>query len=233
MMYELSRKRVVMFVGAFGSGKTEIAINYALYCKNIGQKVSLVDFDLVTPYFRVRNVQSLLNEPNIEVIQPPKELSGVDLPVYSPRVLSVLRNQDTKLIIDVGGDEIGSRPLGSLGEQLKQNDYDAFLVVNAHRPFTSNPEKIQKVMNRIKEVSNIEITGLISNTYLGEQTTVQGILQGYEIVRKVAQENSLKILAICVPTFLENEFSSNQQFDVPIVSIKRYLTLPWEGKENG
>ncbi len=45
---------VVILVGSFGSGKSEIAVNLSLGFAARGQQVNLVDLDVVKPYFRCR-----------------------------------------------------------------------------------------------------------------------------------------------------------------------------------
>ena len=50
----MQHKRITLFAGHYGSGKTNIAVNYALYLKNLGKDVVVADLDIVNPYFRTK-----------------------------------------------------------------------------------------------------------------------------------------------------------------------------------
>ena len=80
-------KRLQVFIGNYGSGKTEIAINMALDASR-QNCVILVDLDVVNPYFRSSEKRDLLEQNNITVISPPYAMSTVDMPVISAQVES-------------------------------------------------------------------------------------------------------------------------------------------------
>ena len=53
-------KRVTLFMGHYGSGKTFVSVNYALALKKLGKKVSVYDLDIVNPYFRTVDAEKTL-----------------------------------------------------------------------------------------------------------------------------------------------------------------------------
>ena len=55
-------KRITLFAGHYGSGKTNIAVNYALHLKESGIDVKIADLDIVNPYFRTRDSEAELTE---------------------------------------------------------------------------------------------------------------------------------------------------------------------------
>ncbi|MDH7480255.1 MAG: hypothetical protein QHH02_09610, partial [Syntrophomonadaceae bacterium] len=116
--------KVTILTGHFGSGKTEIAINYALRLKaegGAGQEVALVDLDLVNPYFRSREARRVVEEGGVRMVIPPAEVLQTDLPVIPAAVFSVLdeaRNGNWQVVIDLGGDDQGALVLGQLRPQL-------------------------------------------------------------------------------------------------------------------
>jgi Mrp family chromosome partitioning ATPase len=77
---------IVIVVGNYGSGKTEVAINLAVHQHRLGTKVRMADLDLVNPYFRTREARTSLNALGIEVILPPEQLMQADLPILMPQV---------------------------------------------------------------------------------------------------------------------------------------------------
>src|SRR6056297_466048 len=122
-------KRITLFTGNFGSGKTEISLNYALHLRENNKKVAVVDLDVINPYFRSRAKSELMEEHDIEVIYP-KELKHADLPVITADIKKLLQNKEYYGVIDVGGDEDGATVLGSIADSLKETAYQLNLVVN-------------------------------------------------------------------------------------------------------
>ena len=96
---------IVVIVGNYGSGKTEVAVNLAVHQKQAGKDVQIADLDLVNPYFRTREAKEALEKRGIKVVLPPKKYLQADLPVLSPMVSGIIRKPAELAIIDVGGDE--------------------------------------------------------------------------------------------------------------------------------
>lgn len=134
------RKRVTVFVGHFGSGKTEIALNGALDLAAAGERVVVADLDVVKPYFRSRSARAILSDAGIELLAPTGANIHSDLPIIVPQIRSRLRDSNRRLIMDVGGDDIGARVLGSLADVVPLDDTDCLLVLNFRRPSTPDPE---------------------------------------------------------------------------------------------
>ena len=127
---------MTIFVGHFGSGKTEIALNGALELAAGGRAVTLADLDVVKPYFRSRSARDILSRAGIELLAPTGANVHADLPIIVPQIRSQLRDSNRRLIMDVGGDEVGARVLGSLSDVVPFDDTDCFLVLNFRRPST-------------------------------------------------------------------------------------------------
>lgn len=105
-------KRVRFFVGHYGSGKTEVSVNYAAKLKEDFDKVVLVDLDIVNLYFRSREAEDKLEDLGIKVISSSIKASAVDIPAVSAQSVMPLLNEDYQGVIDVGGDPVGARALG-------------------------------------------------------------------------------------------------------------------------
>ena len=58
-------KRLTLFAGHYGSGKTNLALNYALWLKGRGLRVTAADLDIVNPYFRTKDGAALLEQAGI------------------------------------------------------------------------------------------------------------------------------------------------------------------------
>ena len=69
--------------GHYGVGKTNLSINLALDAAAAGAKVTLVDLDVVNPYFRSTEYRALLEEAGVRVIAPVFAEAGTSLDVPS------------------------------------------------------------------------------------------------------------------------------------------------------
>jgi len=219
-------KRIKIFVGGFGSGKTEIAINYSIYCRKNYTKVAIVDLDIVNPYFRTREARDALNLKGVEVVAPEGKLTYTDVPLISPEIKGLIQNPDYCLILDVGGDDVGSVVLGNFRNIIQDFGYEMLLVVNPYRPFARGVPQIKQMAQEIENRSRLKISGIISNPNLSRQTDEKIIKQGHILAKQASQKLNLPIKFIC----MDEQFSQKikqEDFIEPIFFIKRFMRLPW------
>lgn len=204
-----------VFVGLYGSGKTEIAINYAINLKKKFEKVAIADVDIVSPYFRVRDQQQIIEEMGIIVIIPPKALSKADLPMITASVAGYLDNPEYKVVLDIGGDERGIVALGYLRDHLFESNI--YLVVNTRRPFSQSTEQIVEIAKNLERRCGLKIDFLVNNTNLGSHTDVNMIKEGEEII-----DQASKILDKPVAfTVVANSISFKGKFE--LLYIERFV----------
>ena len=222
----ISYKRIKIFVGSFGSGKTEIAINYSIYCKKKYLQVAIVDLDIVNPYFRTREVKEDLFTKGIKVIAPSGEWAYADLPLISPEIKGLIQNVDYHLILDVGGDDIGSVVLSNFNPFIKNLDYEMLLVVNSYRPFTKGISQIKQIAQEIENSSRLRISGIISNPNLINQTNIEVIKEGHILIKEAAHKLKLPIKFISIDECFSKKIKQ-ENFKEPIFYLKRFMNLPW------
>jgi len=220
-------KHIKIFVGGFGSGKTEIAINYSIYCRKSYTKVAIVDLDIVNPYFRTREVRDALNLKGVEVVAPEGKLTYSDVPLISPEIKGLIQNPDYCLILDVGGDDVGSVVLGNFRNFIQDFGYEMLLVVNSYRPFTEGVNQIKQMAQEIENRSRLKIHGIVSNPNLSGQTDEKIIKQGHTLIKQASQELNLPIKFICVDKRFSKKIRK-ENFVEPIFYVKRFMRLPWE-----
>ena len=220
------RKRVTVFVGHFGSGKTEIALNGALELAAGGARVTLADLDVVKPYFRSRAAREILAEAGVELLAPPGANVHADLPIIVPQIRSHLRRSERRLILDVGGDEVGARVLGSLSDVLPTEETDCWLVLNFRRPSTPDPERAVEMVREIEAVGRISVAGLISNTHLMEETTPGIVVDGYRQAVETARLAEIPVIAVTVAEDLAADLR-DEEIECPIVSMRRVVKPPF------
>ena len=219
-------KRVTIFVGHFGSGKTEIALNGALQLAAAGERVTLADLDVVKPYFRSRSARAILVDAGIELLAPTGANIHADLPIIVPQIRSHLRRESGRLIMDVGGDDVGARVLGSLSDVVPVDDADCLLVLNFRRPSTPDPERALAMIREIEAVGRMPVTGLISNTHLMDETTAEVVLEGYRMARETAAAAMVPLVAVAVNGSIAPAFSG-QGLECPVISLRRIVKPPF------
>jgi len=213
-------------VGSFGSGKTEIAINYSIYCRKSYTKIAIVDLDIVNPYFRTREAKDTLILKGIKVISPEGKMTYADLPLISPEIKGLIQNPDYRVILDVGGDDVGTVVLGNFRHFIKDLDYEMLLVVNPYRPFTQSVPQIKQMAQEIENTSRLKINGIVSNPNLSSQTDEEIIKKGHILIKQAAKNMKMPIKFICI----DGRFSQKirqENFEEPIFYIKRFMHLPW------
>ena len=180
--------KINIFVGHYGSGKSEIALNYALLQKSKGKKVMLVDLDIVNPYFCLRELKELLQTEGIKLISADPSLSNAELMVVPKEVIEAFSNEDYEVIFDIGGDDSGSIVLGRYKNYFNLSNHEVFFVMNNKRPLTSDFIKAEKYLKDIETTSRLKVSSIISNANLSYETDIQDIIKGEEETIKLADK---------------------------------------------
>lgn len=221
-------KRILVIVGGYGSGKSEVAVNLARSLTETSSRpVAIADLDIVNPYFRSREATRRLLQLGIKPLHPEGALSHADLPIILPGVRGALEQFDGTLILDVGGDDVGARVLGSLSDAFPPDENEFLLVLNANRPFTATVDACKSLMAKIEASSRLRFTGIISNTHMLEFTTADTVRQGIQLAQALSDDTGLPIAFVAaMPEQLMQ--ISDSEIDVPVLVLNRLLLKPWE-----
>ncbi len=223
-------RKTHIFIGYYGSGKTELAINYATQLAGSSQPVALVDLDIVNLYFRSRETKDVLAAKGVEVIVSPGNLAQADLPALSPAILGVLQREGLKVVFDVGGDDAGATALGRFVRYIPEGSYNLFFVVNTYRPFTRTKAEIIKALRAIEAASRLKVTHLVSNSNLGGETDRECIVEGLSLVKEVAGELGLPVAFAGVPESLASQMEA-ELGNVPLMPLQLYMVPHWLREE--
>ena len=198
----MERKRITLFAGHYGSGKTNAAVNYAFALKNEGLEVTVADLDTVNPYFRAKDSEKELKESGISLIASEFANSNVDLPALPAEMYNVVFDKSRYAVLDIGGDDRGAFALGRYTPSiLEENDYDMFFVINCYRPLSSNPADTVEIMREIEAASGIPFNGIVNNSNLGPETTPETVRNSFEYAESISKLSGLKIKLTTVPDF--------------------------------
>ena len=204
-------KRITLFAGHYGSGKTNIAVNYALYLRSLENEVEIADLDIVNPYFRTKDSAAELAAAGIELISPAYANTNVDLPALPQEVYGLVQNTKKYAIMDIGGDERGALALGRYRPYiLEENNFEMVFVANFYRPLTRTAEEAIEVMREIETACGIPFTAIVNNSNIGEETTAEDVRASFSEVKRLSELTKLPILFTSVKESLLNEFEGEE-----------------------
>ena len=186
-------KDFIVITGHYGCGKTNFAINLAFDFVKSGRKVTVVDMDLINPYFRTSDFKGLLVEKGIEVITPVFGATNLDIPSLPANMYSIFEKKDSVVIVDVGGDDAGSTVLGRFKPQFDITDYDMLYVINRYRSMSTDLNEAVEVLEEIKAVSGLKPSKIINNSHLMSETTQNVFDEGVKFARETSEKTGLPI----------------------------------------
>lgn len=192
-------KRLTLLCGHYGSGKTNVAVNLAFYLKEQYNNVVVADLDIVNPYFRTKDSIEDFKARGIELICSEYANTNVDIPALPANMYRLTADKDITAVIDVGGDDRGAYALGRLVPEIKaENNFDMLMVINGYRPLTPDAQSTIEVMREIEEACKLKFTGLVNNSNIGEETTVEDIIKSIGYANEVSQASGLPIVMTSV-----------------------------------
>ena len=187
-------KRVTLFAGHYGSGKTNVAVNYALWLRQTHEKVAIADLDIVNPYFRTKDSEQRLRAAGIDLICSPYAGTNLDAPAMPAQTYALVADRETYGVLDVGGDDRGALALGRYVPSIRrEGDYEMLLVINRFRPLTQTGADAVTVMREIEAAAGLPFTGIVHNSNLGDETTAQDVLSSADYAEDISQRTGLPI----------------------------------------
>ena len=219
----MTPKRVTLFAGHYGSGKTNIAVNYALHLKKNGYSVMIADLDIVNPYFRTKDSEDELKQEGIDLVCSQFANTNLDIPSLPQSVYRVVHDKDTYAVMDIGGDDAGAVALGRFAPFLnEENNYEMLFVANFFRPLTRTAKEAYEVMKEIEAVSSMKFTGIVNNSNLGEMTTAEDILSTQKYVDELCQISSLPLVFTSVEQGLYDDINTEKENLFPLKLQNKY-----------
>jgi len=222
MVEKLSR--IVVVSGHYGSGKTNLSVNLAVDLKRQGRKVTLVDLDIVNPYFRSADFKKFCEEEDIQLLVPAFANSNLDIPALSTPIMGKLRDQDTTVILDVGGDSAGASALGQYAKVIAEQGYDMLYVVNFHRYLTRSPEEAAQILHEIAYSGRLTPTGLVNNSNRAFETTVDDLIRSQDKMTELSRQTGLPVFCTSVQKKLADGLAGAVE---EIYPIDVFVKAPW------
>jgi len=219
-------KRINIFTGHFGSGKTEVSVNYAFQMARAGKKTVIVDLDIVNPFFRTADAKELLENEGIKVITPVYANTNVDVPSLPAEISTVFEDKSYHVVLDVGGDDLGARVLSRYHDDIVREEYIHYFVVNTRRPMTRNPEEIVRMISEIQASANLNVDRLVNNANLLEASSPEVLEEASSIIGTVSDRLSIPVGMISGMEEVLRQYKGEP--DVERLYLHKYISLPWD-----
>jgi len=211
-------KRITLFAGHYGSGKTNIAVNYARWLRHQGESVAIADLDIVNPYFRTKDSAVDLALEGIELAVSDYANSNVDFPAMPKEIYALVAERDRKLVMDIGGDDRGALALGRyVPDILAEGDYEMLAVINASRPLTRTVSDTVLVLREIESACGMRFTGIVNNTNLGQSTTASDVLSSLPYADGVSAALGVRVRMTCASENIATELRGKTPELFPLV----------------
>ena len=226
-------KKIYVLIGNYGSGKSELALNFAFKAAETG-KTELIDLDMVNTYFRLTERGKMVSQKEIRLVSPNFACSGMETLSLPAEVASAFALDWDTVVFDVGGDAVGSTALGRYHEdfmELGPGQLEVLNVVNIRRPLAGTVEKIIKLQQEMQIHSRLKITGMINNTNLAQMTGPDELRDGYEMLREVSEKTGVPVSYTTGKKELLDQFLSeghDPKYIGKPIAIDMYMKRDWD-----
>ncbi len=222
-------------IGGAGAGKTELALNLSVYKAGRYGSSTLIDLDIVNPFFRVRRLREEVGARGVAVICPEKRVVSGDIPALPAAAWGALETADKPVVCDIGGGEQGLRPLGRLKEIAVARHANVFFVINPFRPGFSNADELAANFRHMCGLSAMQVTHLVANPNLSGETSAALFNEGLALVRDFAGKAGVNFgFAVAAAELaadlgiktdgLPGFYSAG---DLTVFVLERYWSIPW------
>ena len=223
----MDHKRVTLFAGHYGSGKTNIAVSYALLLAREGKKTAIADLDIVNPYFRTKDSASELEAAGVDLISPQFANTNVDLPALPAEAYRLVEDKSLYAVMDIGGDDRGAYALGRYVPYIREEgDYRMVFVANFSRPLTRTPEEALEVLREIEAAGGVPFTDIVNNTNLAHETTAELVQASAGLAEQLSALSGLPVWLTTAEERVAAELAGRLSEVLPMRLQEKYFDLP-------
>lgn len=219
----IGKRKNIIFVGESGCGKSETALHFAFALAGQKKKaVHLFDMDQTKPLFRSRDVRQALTEAGVECHASAQVL---DTPTMVGGVGHFLCDEDSYVILDVGGNEAGARLIGGLAPYFSRQDTVIGYLINPYRPWSKDVCSIDSIMTEIRCAARIPSIHVIASPNLGRTTSASEFLEGCDQLLQMVGKYVEVEFAVVMESLYE---SVKETSPLPLLPIHLRMTYPWD-----
>ena len=219
-------RRISLFIGAYGSGKSEISVNFARWLNETGRTVTLCDLDIINPYFRSADARQAVEAEGIRLVAPAFAGTNVDVPAVPAAVYSVFDDTVRHAVLDIGGEDMGARVIASLKDRLLQvrPAPAVYLVVNPYRPFSKTSYQIVQLASLLGEAAGLAPTGLVHNANLLGDGDAGLLSESWPAVREAARQLGIPVaFAAAMAGAVPPDWGGQTPEGLPLLRLRRTI----------
>lgn len=227
-------KEVFVLIGNYGSGKTELALNFAFRAAREGKRAELIDLDMVNTYFRLTDRGNLIKSREIRLVSPNYTHSSVETLSLPAEVASAFDMDWDTVVFDVGGDPAGATALGRYHQDfaaLPEGSLQVLNVVNTRRPMAGTADRVVHLMSDLERHSRQKVSGFVNNTNLARMAGPDDLRDGYEVIREASLRTGVPVLYTTGRAELLREFlagNPDPAFVGTPIPIETFMHRDWE-----
>lgn len=232
-------KKIVILIGNYCSGKTEIAMNMAMLSASQGKRTQVIDLDRINDYFRMSDHIQMLIDKCINVVSPSFVGKGLTQTVMPAQVASAFDSDWDLVIFDVGGDQAGALSLARYHQDfaaLEPGQLEVYDIVNVFRPMSESPEKIIKLKGELEGFARQTVTGFVNNSNLLNYASADDLRQGYDILRETSDLTGIPIVNTTGRKKFLDEFLADgrdpKYIGTPL-ALETYMHRSWDAFSHG
>ncbi len=227
---------LTIITGHYGVGKTNLSLNAVRDLRALMNRVTLIDLDIVNPYFRSTDSKDFLDEHDIRVFGPVYARSTLDTPSLAPGIDEAIidASPNHAVLIDVGGDPDGARALGRYSAKIDARPHRLIYVVNVHRPDMTTVAENIDLIRSIEETSGLKVTHVLGNTHLKEFSTAADIAGAFKTTLAIAESAGIEFVGITAPRELADEVKTHiakanpmPAKQTPVYPVDQIVVTPW------
>jgi len=223
--------RLFLFSGHYGSGKSEIAVNFALELAN-SHRAAIADFDIINPFFRTASARAALEQKGVRVITPVFANTNVEAPALPAEIYTLFDDKGIKAVFDVGGDSAGAKAVSRYREEFANDSVANYFVFNIRRPLTATIDQLVDIFHEIEHSARTSFTALIGNTNLLGQTGEKDLLDGLGAAAELSVRLSLPVVFnACMgdpdETGAPSFYRRSHEMGIPVFHMKKYIYMDY------
>lgn len=211
---------VEAYIGEYAGGKSEIAVNRALELAGQNRQVTLVDLDIVEPCYTLRPIKLELMEKGLTVLAwETRETVGLGEAgnILRPENRWALKRPGD-IIMDIGYGVEGAKTLNLIEGSRTDPDLKILAVINTARPMTAT---LDDVVDHVRQLGPVH--GLINNSHVGDETTVEVIQHGALIVAEAARLLEIPVTATMAVAELAQAIGPRDCAGSPVKALTRFM----------
>lgn len=227
-------KEFYVFIGNYGSGKTECALNFAFNAHAEGKKVLLIDLDMINTYFRLSDRDVMIKEKEIRLISPNFVKSTIETLSVPAEIAAAFTLDWDVVVFDVGGDPTGATALGRYKQNFMEvpaENLHVFNVINTKRPMAGTADRILNLLEELEFYSRLKVTGFIHNSNLAVLASEQDLIDGYEIIKEASMRAEIPVVYTSAKAEYLEKFMA-KGYDTKYIGeafeLKTYMHRDWE-----